>query len=222
MSLERKGEFYFNDASICFQGWQSCSSCHSHDARVDGYNWDNLNDGIGNPKNAKSLLFAHFTPPSMWLSVREDAYVAVRAGIRNSLFTVQPKEVAESLDAYLKSLKSSPSPHLVNGKFSTAAERGKKLFYDEAVGCADCHHGKYLTDQKQHNVGTRSQYDKATDIFDTPTLIEVWRSAPYLHDGSAATIRDVLTTRNTSGDHGNVSKLTPKEIDDLVAFVLSL
>lgn len=222
MSLERKGEFYFNDASICFQGWQSCASCHSHDARVDGYNWDNLNDGIGNPKNAKSLLYAHFTPPSMWLSVREDAYVAVRAGIKNSLFTVQPEGVAAALDAYLKSLQRIPSPRLVNGKFSEPAERGKRLFYDEAVGCADCHKGKYLTDQKQHDIGTRSLHDKATDLFDTPTLIEVWRSGPYLHDGSAATIRDVLTTRNTKGEHGNVSKLTPQQIDDLVAFVSSL
>ena len=80
-SLVRKGELYFNDASICFQGWQSCASCHSSDARVDGLNWDNLNDGIGNPKNAKSLLLAHQTPPSMWLGVRSNAFVSVRAGI---------------------------------------------------------------------------------------------------------------------------------------------
>jgi YVTN family beta-propeller protein len=222
MSLERKGEFYFNDGAICFQGWQSCSSCHSSDARVDGLNWDNLNDGIGNPKNAKSLLLAHFTPPSMWLSIREDAYVAVRAGIKNSLFTVQPPGVAQAIDTYLKSLKPMASPHLAGGKLSSAAERGKKLFFDESVGCADCHKGKYFTDQKSHDVGTRSQYDKATDLFDTPTLIEVWRSAPYLHDGSAATIRDVLTNRNERGEHGTVKKLTAQQIEDLVEFVLSL
>jgi len=69
---------------------------------VDGFNWDNLNDGIGNPKNAKSLLFAHATPPSMWLGVRSNACVAVRAGIRNSLFTVRPEEDALALDEYLK------------------------------------------------------------------------------------------------------------------------
>ena len=218
----RRGELLFNDASICFQGWQSCSSCHSHDARVDGLNWDNLNDGIGNPKNGKSLLLAHQTPPSMWLSVREDAHVAVRAGIRNSLFTVQPPEVAESIDAYLKSLKPIPSPQLVKGKLSAAAERGRKLFFDDAVSCAECHRGKYYTDQKSHDVGTRSEYDKPADTFDTPTLIEVWRSGPYLHDGSAATIRDVLTTRNAKSEHGNVNKLSPGQIDDLVAFVLSL
>jgi len=220
--LVRSGEFYFNDASICFQGWQSCASCHSSDGRVDGLNWDNLNDGIGNPKNAKSLLLAHATPPSMWLGVRSNAYVAVRAGIKNSLFTVQPPEIADALDEYLKSLRPIPSPHLVAGKLSAAAERGKKLFLHENVGCADCHKGKLYTDLKFHDVGTRSLCDKPADKFDTPSLIEVWRSAPYLHDGSAATVRDVLTTRNVRDEHGAVKHLRPDQIDDLAEYVLSL
>jgi DNA-binding beta-propeller fold protein YncE len=222
MSAVRKGEFYFNDATICFQGWQSCGSCHSSDARVDGLNWDNLNDGIGNPKNAKSMLLAHQTPPSMALGVRSDAYVAVRAGIKNSLFTVQPEEVATSIDEYLKSLKPEPSPYLENGRFSAAARRGKKIFESARVGCTECHKPPLFTDLKLHDVGTRSQYDKATDKFDTPTLVEIWRSAPYLHDGSAATVRDVLTSRNGAGKHGDVGELTASEIDDLAAYVLSL
>jgi YVTN family beta-propeller protein len=222
MNAVRKGEFYFNDGSICFQGWQSCASCHSSDARVDGLNWDNLNDGIGNPKNSKTLLLAHSTAPAMWLSVREDAPTAVRAGIKHSLFTVQPPEVADSLDAYLKSLQPVPSPWLVNGKLSKAAERGKKLFEDEVVGCAECHKGKYFTNLKSHDVGTRSQYDKEKDIFDTPSLIECWRGAPYLHDGSAATILDVLTTRNEKNEHGSVKRLTREQIADLAEYVLSL
>ena len=55
-SLPRQGERLFNDATLCFQSWLSCASCHSSDARVDGLNWDLLNDGVGNPKNSKSLL----------------------------------------------------------------------------------------------------------------------------------------------------------------------
>ncbi len=222
MNAVRKGEFYFNDGSICFQGWQSCASCHSSDARVDGLNWDNLNDGIGNPKNSKTLLLSHSTAPAMWLSVREDASTAVRAGIKHSLFTVQPPEVAESIDSYLKSLQPVSSPWLVNGRLSKAAERGKKLFNDEAVACAECHKGKFFTDLKSHDVGTRSQYDKEKDIFDTPSLIECWRGAPYLHDGSAATILDVLTTRNEKNEHGSVKKLTKEQIADLAEYVLSL
>jgi len=215
-SLARMGEFYFNDASICFQGWQSCASCHSSDGRVDGLNWDNLNDGIGNPKNVKSLLLAHETPPSMWLGVRSNAAVAVRAGIKNSLFTIQPHEVGNALDAYLQSLQKIPSPHLRDGKLTPAAKRGEKLF-SGAAGCADCHPKPLYTDLKQHKVGTRSAYDQPGDKFDTPTLTEVWRTAPYLHDGSATTVGEVLT-----GKHGNVAQLAPEELSNLIEFVLSL
>jgi len=222
MTSARLGELYFNDATLCFQGWQSCSSCHSHDARVDGLNWDNLNDGIGNPKNAKSLLLAFSTPPSMWLGVRSNAHAAVRAGIRNSLFTVQPPEVAEAIDDYFKSLKPMTSPRLMKGKLSPSAERGKKLFFSDTVGCSDCHRGPLYTDQKFHNVGTIGKFDQSTNRFDTPTLIEVWRSGPYLHDGRAATMRGVLTTFNRDDEHGSTTKLTPRQIDDLAEYVLSL
>ena len=222
MTTARIGESHFNDATLCFQGWQACSSCHSHDARVDGLNWDNLNDGIGNPKSAKSLLLSFSTPPSMWLGVRSNAHASVRAGIRNSLFTVQPPEVADAIDDYFKSLKPMPSPRLVKGKLSPAAERGKKLYFNETVGCADCHQGALRTDMKLHDVGTVGKFDQPTDRFDTPSLIEVWRSGPYLHDGRAASIRDVMTSFNRDDQHGSTSKLTPKQIDDLVEYVLSL
>lgn len=215
-SLERMGEFYFNDASICFQGWQNCASCHSSDARVDGLNWDNLNDGIGTPKNVKSLLHAHQTPPSMWLGVRSNAAVAVRAGIKNSLFTIQPPEIANALDAYLQSLEPIPSPYLRDGKLTLAAKRGERLF-SGAAACADCHPKPLYTDLKKHNVGTRGAYDRLSDKFDTPALIEAWRTAPYLHDGSATTIRQVLTSR-----HGNATHLSDQELSDLIEFVLSL
>ncbi|MBI5802018.1 MAG: cell surface protein [Verrucomicrobia bacterium] len=218
----RRGELLFNDASICFQGWQSCSSCHSHDARVDGLNWDNLSDGIGNPKNSKSLLLAHSTPPSMWLGVRSNAYVSVRAGIRNSMFTVQPPEVAGALDDYIKSLQPIPSPHLVKGKLSAGAQRGRALFYSGPVGCASCHQGSLYTDQKFHDVGTVGKFDQATNRFDTPTLVEIWRSGPYLHDGRAATVRELFTAFNPGDQHGNTSRLTPEQLHDLVEFVLSL
>ena len=57
---------------------------------------------------------------------------------------------------------------------------------------------------------------------DTPTLLGVWQSAPYLHDGSAVTLRDVLTTRNPEGRHGDTSRLSESELDELVAYLLEL
>jgi cytochrome c peroxidase len=185
-------------------------------------NWDNLNDGMGNPKNSKSLLDAHRTPPSMWLGVRADASIAVRAGIRNSMFTVQPAEVAEALDDYLQSLQPIPSPRLVSGALSPAARRGKELFASQAVGCANCHEGPSFTDQRFHNVGTVGKTDKPQDRFDTPSLIEIWRSGPYLHDGRAVTVKEVITSFNPSDRHGTTSHLSAREIEDLAEFVLSL
>jgi cytochrome c peroxidase len=60
------------------------------------------------------------------------------------------------------------------------------------------------------------------DTFDTPTLVELWRTAPYLHDGSATTMREVLTTRNPGDQHGKTSALSAQELDDLCAYLLSL
>jgi len=221
MDLVRKGEFYFYDAGICYEKWQSCASCHPGDARVDGLNWDLLNDGVGNPKNTRSLLLSTKTSPLMSLGVRADAEAAVRAGIQHILYTSKPRDgVVDSIVAYLQSLKPVPSPYLVHGKLSKAAERGRILF--SKTGCIECHSPGLYTDLHCYDVGTQNPHDRKTDKFYTPTLIEVWRTAPYLHDGSAATIRDVIKTRNKNNLHGNVSDLSDQEVDDLCAYVLSL
>ena len=217
LTVQRRGELLFNDATICFQQWQSCASCHP-DARVDGLNWDLLNDGMGNPKNNRSMLLAHQTPPAMTEAVRGGAEEAVRSGITHILFAVRPEEEAVAMDEYLKSLKPVPSPYLIDGKLSPAAERGRKLFFDPKVGCAKCHPEPLYTDMKMYDVGSRGELDRRDD-FDTPTLIESWRTAPYMHDGRYSTMKEVFT----KGKHGlNGVKLTPEQIDDLVEFVLSL
>jgi len=125
-----------------------------------------------------------------------------------------------ALDEYLKSLHPLPSPYLVHGKLSASAERGRELF--SRAGCEDCHVPGLYTDLQPHNVGTLSLYDRPTDRFYTPTLVEAWRTAPYLHNGSAATVRDVLTTCNTGRRHGDAASLSKNELDDLCAYVLSL
>jgi cytochrome c peroxidase len=213
---------YFNDAVICFQGWQSCASCHDDDARVDGLNWDLLNDGIGNPKDTKSLVLAYETPPVMSLGIRANAGVAVRSGIGNSLATALPEEIPAAMDEWLKSLKPAPSPLLVNGALSPSAKRGEQLFRSASIGCSVCHEPELYTDLRSYNVGTANPFDKADKEFDTPTLHELWRTAPYLHDGSAATMRDVLVARNPKDQHGTTSKLTSAELNDLIEYLLSL
>jgi len=219
MTKIRQGELFFNDARLCFQMWQSCATCHP-DARTDGLNWDLMNDGMGNPKSTKSLLLAHKTPPSMITGIRAKAEIAVRAGIRFIQFAVRPEEDAVALDEYLKSVKPIPSPFLVNGKLSADAEAGKKIFDDKA-GCAMCHSGALFTDKQKYDVGTGKD-SEAKKEFDTPTLVEVWRTAPYLYDGRAVTIAELLKPKyNPKDKHGTTTELTPKEVKQLTAFILS-
>ncbi len=219
ISLVRQGEIFFNDASLCFQKWQSCASCHPDNGRVDALNWDLMNDGLGNPKNTRTMLLAHQTPPAMSLGVRSDAETAVRAGIRHIQFAVRPDEDAQAIDAYLKSLQPMPSPYLVDGQLTPAAQRGKLIF--EKTNCAVCHSGELYTNLKSFDVGT-GRYREINKPFDTPTLIELWRTAPYLHDGRAATVADIFTKFNPDDKHGRTQQLTDSEIQDLVAWLLSL
>ncbi len=219
----RRGEMIFHDANYAFQQWLSCATCHPNDGRVDALNWDLPNDGIGNPKNNKSLLYAHHTPPSMWMGVREGMDEAAMAGFR---FSARQPEQADlkATQTYIRSLRPEPSPYRpAPGQLSDRAKKGKALFESEAVGCNHCHAPPLYTNLKRFNVGTHGQLDhQGQDTFDTPTLIEVWRTAPYLHDGRAATLEEVFTKFNPDNKHGNTSKLSKEQIGDLVEYLNSI
>jgi cytochrome c peroxidase len=180
-----------------------------------------MNDGVGNTKNTKSLLLAFQTPPSMAEAVRATAGEAVRAGLSNILFANRPEAEAAAIDEYLQSLQPVPSPHLVAGQLSPAAERGKTLFASDRTGCSRCHPAPLYTDLKMHDVGTRDKYGWS-DRFDTPTLIEVWRTAPYLHGGQYLTVKELLVEGKHGLGNGRLESLSEQDLDDLVAFVLSL
>lgn len=214
-SKDRYGEMLFNSAKNCFQQWQSCASCHPGNGRVDGLNWDLLNDGIGNPKNTKSLLLAHETPPAMATGIRHDAETGVRAGFRFIQFFDVSEQDAKAVDSYLRSLKPVPSPHLENGKRSKSAKSGKEIFVKK--GCNNCHYGNFFTDLEQHDMGNKGEYDKQSN-WDTPTLIELWRTAPYMHDGRYSSLEDVFNIEK----HGLEEALTSKEITDLTKYLLCL
>ena len=216
----RFGQVLFNDATICFQQWQSCASCHP-DARNDALNWDLRNDGVGNPKNTKSMVWAHRTPPAMATGVRPTAESAVRSGIEHILFADRPEREAAAIDAYLKSLHPVAGPRGVAAGPDDSTEVGRRLFFRETVGCASCHPAPAYTDRLAHDVGSAGAYDHRTE-FDTPTLVEAWRTAPYMHDGRFATVRDLLRERKHGNTHGDVESLTDKQIDELTRFVLSL
>ena len=212
-TMAQKGERIFNDAAFCFQNWQSCNGCHPGDARTDGMNWDLMNDGVGNSKNCKSLLLSLETPPCMISGIRANAHVANRAGFKYIQFMELKEEDAACVDAYVASLKPVPSPYLVDGELSEKAKKGRKVF--ERLKCDACHSGPYYTDMKMHRIGEDIEFEQG---WDTPTLIEVWRTAPYLFDGRAATMEEVFGVYK----HGVDKKLSKTDLDALVEYVNSL
>jgi cytochrome c peroxidase len=217
----RHGEILFHDARVCFQGWQSCATCHP-EGRTDGLSWDLMNDGLGNPKSAKSLLLAGKTPPAMAHGVRDTMQVAVASGYKYILFHVPTAEEITDAAAYIDALRPVRSPRCNrDGSLSPAAQRGKAIFQRKDVGCAKCHPGPLFTDLKVYDVGTRQDFDSSGE-FDTPTLVELYRTAPYLHDGSAVTLLEVLSSRNKGDRHGKTSQLSAKELRDLEEYLLSL
>jgi cytochrome c peroxidase len=121
---------------------------------------------------------------------------------------------------------------------SDAAKRGFVLFHTEAA-CAGCHSGWRFTDDRFHDVGTTTtdrgrgrelkNDPKMQFAFKTPTLRSVALRAPYMHDGSVATLRDVVDLyvkggidRPSRSPMINPFDLTEQERNDLVAFLETL
>jgi cytochrome c peroxidase len=221
MDPARRGEMLFNDAVICFQGWQSCATCHP-EGRTDALAWDLLNDGIGNPKSAKSMLLADRTPPAMGHGIRANMEVAISAGLKFILFHVPADDEVAAIGAYLASMEPVRSPlRKLDGSLSAAAKRGKVIFDDPKVGCVTCHPAPLYTDLRTYETDTMGPYDQRGD-FDTPTLVEAYRTGPWLHDGRAVTMREVLKDYNKNDKHGVTSQLAEQQLGDLAAYVLSL
>ena len=217
MDDNRYGEVIWNDGTLCYQQWESCASCHP-DGRVDALNWDNLNDGLGNPKNVKSMLYAHRTPPVMITGIRPDAETAVSAGMKYIQFNVLDDASLAALNEYIKSLSPIDSPYLNrDGTYTDAALAGKKLF--ESEGCITCHYGPNFTDMKLHTSSSDHTYNTNWESrdFDTPTLVEVWNTAPYFASGQFKTLKEAVVASLK-----DPSKLTDEQINNLTAYVGSI
>lgn len=215
---EREGDKNFYDASLCFQEWQSCHSCHPF-TRPDALNWI-LGGGANQfPKNAKSMLYAWWTPPTTWTGRRGHAEASIKAGIELELFQAPTDKVADPMDTLFMYLRPMPSPYLEKGRLSEAAKRGKKIFYDKnKVDCIVCHPPPLFCDKIARQTTIPDPFDNNTSWI-TPHLIEAWRTGPYGHLGGQWGIREVL---EITGHSTNYSSLELQEQDDLVEYVESL
>jgi len=156
---------------------------------------------------------------------------------------VTEENVARAIAAFERTVVSAEAPfdQFVNGDehaISPAARRGFELFNTKG-NCAACHSGWTFTDNSFHDIGLASTdagrgailgIAELNHAFKTPALRNIDQSAPYMHDGSEATLRDVIELYNLGGrvKRPTLSSdirplgLTEQEIDDLVAFLCSL
>jgi YVTN family beta-propeller protein len=226
--------FSSRPAELSRDRWLSCASCHfegEHDART----W-NFPPG---PRNTTSLRGAIDTRPLHWSADRDEVQDfehtirdlqggtgLIRGRAPNPELGEPNERLSADLDAVatyvtLLSVRRNPFPP------DRIVERGREIFFSPATGCASCHLPPRFTDSDPrfrpvHDVGTGDGIgERLGRAFDTPSLRGVWDAAPYMHDGSAATLRDVVT-QNPGDRHGRTSHLTDEEIDALVRFLRSL
>lgn len=160
---------------------------------------------------------------------------------------VNADDLARALSSYVRSIQAGDSrfDRLVAGDTMalTPLEReGLRLFQGKAR-CDLCHVGTNLTDESFHNTGVAWRNDTLRDVgryavtgndvdrgaFKTPTLREVDRTAPYMHDGSLPTLEDVVAFYSRGGnanpyqdDRIKRLDLTSREQQALVAFLHTL
>jgi YVTN family beta-propeller protein len=240
-----RGKQLFNSSArgdLAQAGWISCNTCHI-EGEHDGRTW--LLQFTGPPvptdttptlkRNTTSLLGMVETYPLRWsaewdesadseFSVRFEQFGTglIHDGEMNPTLGAPNQGRSYDLDAlaaYIDSLETPSRTHIL----TPPEARGKAIFESPRTKCAECHPAPLYTDHKVHDTGTA---DGPGEWFgpqiDTPTLRFLYDSGPYLHDGSASTLYDVLTTANPEDKHGVTSHLTERELQDMVAFMLAL
>jgi cytochrome c peroxidase len=174
---------------------------------------------------------------------RHDGYARAFAVAFPADPAINAGNLALALAAYERTLVSPPTRFdaWIAGDaaaFSDAELRGFRIFTGKGR-CSSCHHGFALTDNNFYDIGLPGE-DKgrgaviglaaADYAFKTPTLRELAWTAPYMHDGSLATLEDVVRHYEGGGvprpsrsrDLPQQLRLSPGERADLIAFLETL
>jgi DNA-binding beta-propeller fold protein YncE len=200
--------FHTADAAMAERGAMACASCHP-DARADGLSWRIEKHELQTPVLAGRIVNTH---PYKWDGGDKDLTTSLtmtmkRLGVRG-LGTEQTAQLA----AYVSKLPAVRTPT----RDAVTVTRGKKLFDSAELGCRTCHDGAAFTDQGRHKLSG----DLAES--DTPSLLGLAASAPYFHDGSAATLEALLRDRGAVHGMSETSRMSDKDVADLVAFLETL
>ncbi|HEX7442713.1 MAG TPA: c-type cytochrome, partial [Acidimicrobiales bacterium] len=219
------GRLLFPDATnphLTPAGVVTCASCHPS-AGADGQVWFLHTAEVPRKfRRTPSALGADpSTKPLHWDGEYHSTTDLVSDTIRNLMGGDGLLVDSSTIGDYLRELRPPANRPVTTGAAAGVA-RGRALFESDAVGCAWCHSGDRLTDGQAHSVVPPStDPDGVLAEVVTPALLGVRGRGPYLHDGRAPTLRDVLTAANPTDSHGHTSNLSPDQIDDLVAYLES-
>jgi len=230
-----------DDPRLARDQWISCNTCH-FEGEHDGRTWF---FGFAGPRNTTTLLGMIETYPLRWSGEWDESADSEFANRKENFgsglidgemnCSVSPADCVnhppnqgrsydlDCLAAFIDSLQVPLSPAHAHGEPLTEAERrGQTIFNDPGVGCLTCHPPPLYTDQQMHDVGTTTTDERIGPAFDTPTLRGLYDSAPYFHDGSAATLYEAITYPSLGSEHDVSELLTEAEIQDLIAFLMAL
>ncbi|CAG1772525.1 Hydrazine synthase subunit gamma [uncultured bacterium] len=227
------GQTLFHRADGMSDGSMSCATCH-FDGGMDARTWINFRSG---PRNTMALGGAAALPPYHWSGDAAELHDSIEDTIRHIMSgdgliagefdsTIDRIDAGRSDDldalvAYVTSLEPAPSPYRqADGSLSDSAQRGMTLFISGSLDCGRCHTPPLYTDLEQHNLAGAAFSLEADEAFDTPTLRGLWATAPYMHDGVAQTLEELLS--RTDPVHSVADDLTEQQLDDLIAFLKSL
>ena len=198
----------------------ACASCHV-EGGDDGQVWNVDKNGPARTPSLRGTLAG--TAPFHWRGDMADisklADTIMTGRMNGPLLDEGQKDTLRDW------LFSIPAPNVA--KSTPASERGRALFVRKDVGCASCHSGPRFTNSATIDVGTgllpRYGADEAgpREAFQVPSLVGVSTHAPYLHNGCALTLRDRFGPCG-GNRHGDTSKLSSAELDDLVAYLETL
>ena len=206
----------------------------------------------GRARSLEDLALRPILDPTE-LGSTEDALLSLaRSSYRSRFrraFDAEPslEFTAKALASYLRTIVGGDSAldRLAFGNESaltSSGRRGLTLFFGKA-GCGQCHSGPNLTDEEFHNTGIAWRTGVLTDegragvtsapadrgAFKTPTLREISRTAPYMHNGSLLSLHQVIDYYDTGGANNpaldpklRALHLSPMEKADLAAFLSSL
>jgi cytochrome c peroxidase len=198
--------FHAAEPQISERGALACASCHP-DNRADGLSWRIDKRELQTPLLSGRLVGTH---PFKWDGTDPTLRDSLRSTMKRLGGAGLNKRETDALASYLESLPTVRTPT----REASQVARGKQLF--EAEGCRSCHDGPAYTDRERHKLaGTLRESD-------TPSLLGVSASAPYFHDGSAATLDALLRDRGAVHGMADTAKLTDQQVADLTAFLDTL